>query len=492
MHHLGHHCIQPALKVLLPLLFHTLLCSTLYAQYAPGQNYFGTNNYIEYRAGNAPVIICVPHGGALQPAGIPDRNCPECVTVRDANTIELAKALQQSIQQTWGCEPHIVICHLHRRKLDANREIVEAAQGNPAAELAWNEYQNFIQSAKNTILDQQERGLLIDLHGHGHDIQRLELGYLLSGSQLRLSDAVLTAPGYTEQASIRNLVSTNPNGYNLPELLRGEYALGTLLAQGGYPSVPGDDDPAPDLGEDYFSGGYTTDVFGSVEEGALDAIQIECNFTGVRDNAANRQQFAEVLAGALETYLLQHYFQPDIPCAAVLAVSDISDFYAQCDENRIELIWKTTVESDVTAYAVESSRDGVIWMFSGSVVSKNDLQGGRYRFVTEDVSSRYFRLKTVGYDGSYRYSPVIKSNCESLPAFRIFPNPASSVVYWEGNHTGDFNVRLYSGTGLLVREIRPEEPNGPINLEGLPDGMYRIEIVGTPGILGNGRVVKIH
>ena len=32
--------------------------------YVPGQSYFGRNNYIEYVAGNAPVIYSAPHGGA--------------------------------------------------------------------------------------------------------------------------------------------------------------------------------------------------------------------------------------------------------------------------------------------------------------------------------------------------------------------------------------------------------------------------------------------
>lgn len=33
----------------------------------------------------------------------------------------------------------------------------------------------------------------MDMHGHGHSIQRLELGYLLSGDQVNLSDASLDA-----------------------------------------------------------------------------------------------------------------------------------------------------------------------------------------------------------------------------------------------------------------------------------------------------------
>ena len=41
--------------------------------YVAGQTYFGRNNYIEYRAGNMPLIVSAPHGGTLTPAELPDR-----------------------------------------------------------------------------------------------------------------------------------------------------------------------------------------------------------------------------------------------------------------------------------------------------------------------------------------------------------------------------------------------------------------------------------
>ena len=39
--------------------------------FIPGQSYFGQNNYVEYIAGNLPIIIGVPHGGTLTPANLP-------------------------------------------------------------------------------------------------------------------------------------------------------------------------------------------------------------------------------------------------------------------------------------------------------------------------------------------------------------------------------------------------------------------------------------
>ncbi|MCC7505889.1 MAG: hypothetical protein IT259_11335, partial [Saprospiraceae bacterium] len=172
-----------------------LLCGLLSAQtFTPGQTYFGVNNYVEYRAGNLPIIISAPHGGDMAPAAIPDRTCPNAVTVNDGNTQALCRQIDTAIQMRFGCYPHIVINRLARRKLDANRDLPEAACDNPLAEQAWFDYHEFIDSAKTAVTATYGRGIFIDLHGHAHTIQRLELGYLLSGAELRKPDDSLNLP----------------------------------------------------------------------------------------------------------------------------------------------------------------------------------------------------------------------------------------------------------------------------------------------------------
>ena len=103
----------------------------------------------------------------------------------DANTAELARTISENYFLEYGLYPHVIICLLHREKLDANREIEEAAESNPIAEQAWLEFHDFIEEAKPDVSEQLGSGLFIDLHEHGHDIDRLELGYVISGTQLR-------------------------------------------------------------------------------------------------------------------------------------------------------------------------------------------------------------------------------------------------------------------------------------------------------------------
>lgn len=296
-------------KPLFTFLYLVLCTIITYAQtFQAGSTYLGAQGYIEYRAGNLPIIITAPHGGRLEPASIPDRTCATCTTVMDANTMELAYQIDTALRQVFGCFPNIIINRLHRKKLDANREIVEAANGSADAEVAWQEWHQYIQAAKNDVVKRYGRGILIDLHGHGHTIQRLELGYLLNGSDFRLSDSIISTPQYRDLSSIKNLVLNNLNGFNAAQLIRGTFALGTLLAAKNFPAVPSQQDLAPNVGDDYFNGGYNTVRHGSRDSTKIDAIQIECNLTGVRNTYENRNRFATELANALKVYLAKHYF----------------------------------------------------------------------------------------------------------------------------------------------------------------------------------------
>jgi hypothetical protein len=278
--------------------------------YTPGTSYYGSNSYIEYIAGNLPVIFAAPHGGSLTPSSIPDRTASNCggsaTTVTDTNTQELARAIRTAFYNRTGKYPHVIINRLHRRKLDANRDLLEAACGNAAAATAWHDFHDFIGVAKNRVLTDYGRGWFTDVHGHGHEIQRLELGYRLSGSELRLSDATLDgSTTYENKSSFRTFSQLSPLSFSA--VLRGTTALGTLFATSGYPSVPSAQDPAPASGEPYFNGGYNTDVHGCNSGGNICGVQIEHHYTGVRDNADNRAAYAAALAEVYDVFLAQNF-----------------------------------------------------------------------------------------------------------------------------------------------------------------------------------------
>lgn len=271
--------------------------------YEPGQRYFGRRHYVEYIPGELPVILSSAHGGSLRPNEIRDRSYG--VLNNDLNSLELTIAMRQALIDLTGQAPHIILSHLHRSKLDANREIEEAAQGNPYAEQAWREFQDWIVTARSIVWGDFGRGLYFDIHGHGHDIQRLELGYLLTTAELNQADVNLNSLDAVARTSIRELGRTSPIPFS--QLLRGPTSLGGYFEAEEIPSVPSPVAPGPGDAP-YFRGGYNTRRHGSLDDSeVIDGVQIEHHYRGVRDSEENRAAYAAKAAVVIRTFMLEHY-----------------------------------------------------------------------------------------------------------------------------------------------------------------------------------------
>lgn len=264
-----------------------------------GEVRYGLENWTEVVVGDMPLVISVPHGGNVRPEGVPDRTCPDVTTVRDLNTIELARAISEEFLKTYGKRPYLVINHLARVKVDQNRDIQDATCGNPLMKQAWEDYHHFTDSAVSTAATRHGHAIFIDLHGHGHAVQRLELGYSLTGQELTQLFGGLNVEALGAKSSVANWLRMRSE-WTLRDVLTGDQAFGTLMAAGGFPSIPSRDDPYPYAGEAYFNGGYNTRYYTSASYPDVYGWQIECNNQGVRDNAGNRARFAQVFARVIE------------------------------------------------------------------------------------------------------------------------------------------------------------------------------------------------
>ena len=274
--------------------------------YQSGKAYFGREKYIEYYAGNLPIILSAPHGGQLTPDEISDRTYGTFVT--DLNTYELTKTIMDSMIVRFGGYPHVILCKLKRTKLDANRDSIEAAQENKYALRAWQEYHHYIEVAKKKITNDQGSGLFLDIHGHGinpdgfYDL-RTWLGYLISSEELDQSNGVLNTNSYQSKSSISAWVDSS--SYSFIEVLRGKVSFGSILDSLGYKSLPSINDLSPD-GMRYFSGGYNTARHGSRSGGVISSIQIELPKPGIRDNQSTWSSYSKALNSTIIEYYNIH------------------------------------------------------------------------------------------------------------------------------------------------------------------------------------------
>ena len=268
------------------LLLAFFLISTLCTQaqnWTAGKIYSDPENWTEFRVGNIPLIITVPHGGSIALDSIPDRSCPDAVTVRDNNTKELALEIETEFMKQYGVRPFIIICNLLRKKVDQNREIEMGTCGNSIMRKPWNAFHDYTDTAIALATKQFGGCLYIDLHGHGHPVQRLELGYLLKESEMQEFKTDNSVESSAKKSSLQNLIKNSNGKLDFKMLMIGTNAFGTMMANEGIPSVPSQQDIAPNADEKYFNGGYNTSRYTSSKYPNCFGWQIETNYKGVRD-----------------------------------------------------------------------------------------------------------------------------------------------------------------------------------------------------------------
>lgn len=238
----------------------------------------------------------------MKPDCIPDRAFG--VDFKDAGTQEIARLMIERFREKTGKYPFVVFNNLHRKKLDANREEFEATADDPVAGIAWNEYQAFIDSAAHRIRATAGKGLFIDLHGHNHPIEQIELGYRLEQSDLAMTDSCLNAKEVVERSSLKNLMTASPMSH--AEIVRGRTSFGALFDARSIPSTPSPSVPVPQSVQ-FFSGGYNTYRHTVENDSTLFGVQFELN-EKLR-KASEHEHTAALLVDVILEFLEKH------PCA---------------------------------------------------------------------------------------------------------------------------------------------------------------------------------
>ena len=265
--------------------------------YTPGEIVSDGQGYIEYRVGNTPVIITVPHDGTLTPSTMADRMGD---TERALNTRKVAEQFAVFFNaNSNGLFPHIIYNNVSRTKLDPDANLMDGAQGNSYANQSYGTYHSYLQTAIDSVEANFDAGILLNLVEHDNATQQFELGYLLSESDLNLSDEALNN-GYRTLSSISQLSSISAASF--AEVLRGYSSFGNYLFAASYNGssfqvVPTLDNPnAPADG--YSLGGYTLTTYSKDRSGEINAIEVATPYAGFRDNANAYRAVGVVLEDA--------------------------------------------------------------------------------------------------------------------------------------------------------------------------------------------------
>ncbi|UJR26265.1 hypothetical protein I4U23_007605 [Adineta vaga] len=275
--------------ILLLILFDLVLSDSYSTEYYT-YGYRKSSKMLRRHLANTNIIISSPHAGSEMPDDVPDRTIGGCqrnssqictfhyndtctdgircsiTTVQDFGSFDrFAEWIVEELYETYDIIPFVIIGNWNRKKIDFNRDKMEATFQHPKAIKAYNGYHNYIEKAIRRINKNfNGKGLLLDVHQHAQGNYTM-VGIRLSADQLNRNNLSFT--------SIESLIKDScPDDRN--ECIRGSKAFGTILESNGlgisYPSL---NNPKPN-NKTFYKGGYITNYYSS----KINVIQTELSF----------------------------------------------------------------------------------------------------------------------------------------------------------------------------------------------------------------------
>lgn len=215
-------------------------------------SYFPSNKkYLTFSIGETNIILSAPHGGGIRPVGSVER------TYGNRSKDIYTRRLIQRIIELSKKRPYYIYADIHRSIVDLNRNIEEAAQGNPLAEDIWGVWNATLGQYTNSVEKLYRRGLYIDIHSH--DLNSMfELGY-----GLKVRDYINIKNGLETDAK-STMYSKN---FDQKELLFGDHSFEHNLEFYEYKVL------TPISDDKYLNGGWN---IRRNHGSAIQALQIEC------------------------------------------------------------------------------------------------------------------------------------------------------------------------------------------------------------------------
>jgi Secretion system C-terminal sorting domain len=178
-----------------------------------------------------------------------------------------------------------------------------------------------------------------------------------------------------------------------------------------------------------------------------------------------------------------HYLRINVgPSGGVLPVT-LNEFDAKA-ENCVSVIkWKTSNETNLSKFEIETSSDGLVFLVAGTVKPSASSSIGQYQFSwNQPTGKAYYRLKMIDNDGSVSYSKIIPitSDCNDKKKFvQLYPNPVNTTQLLKVNITGyDKAIRgdLYSATGQFIKSFILVNGGNNLSVENLSQGFYTLKV----------------
>ena len=160
----------------------------------------------------------------------------------------------------------------------------------------------------------------------------------------------------------------------------------------------------------------------------------------------------------------------------------------------VDLRWDVSAEVNVREYQVERSSTGSDFTTVGTIAAKGK---SIYSFSNDNVPSTtlYYRIKSLDYDGKSKYSGILRltGNNSFSNELRLYPVPATNEITAQHRRiSGNAKLLVTGADGQIIRTIIPVPgaSHTPINIAGLPSGVYFIRIDDGKGDIQSAKFIK--
>ncbi|MDW3648840.1 MAG: glycoside hydrolase family 9 protein [Bacteroidia bacterium] len=150
-------------------------------------------------------------------------------------------------------------------------------------------------------------------------------------------------------------------------------------------------------------------------------------------------------------HLLSQYVEQS---SSTLAV-EYESFVAYERNAKVELRWKTTVETGSDFFQIERSIDGQMFERVGRVLAKGSNETYSFTDQSPPEGKLYYRLKEIEVDGNYSYSEVRTVFINASFGLKADPNPIRNFINIEVKipNNASFSLELLDMQGRLIRKI---------------------------------------
>jgi hypothetical protein len=165
-------------------------------------------------------------------------------------------------------------------------------------------------------------------------------------------------------------------------------------------------------------------------------------------------------------------------------------FRAQPDNNRVDLQWATSTESNNSYFTIEKSKDGVSFDSLQKIATEapNGNSSVELNYNTQDPNPyagiSYYRLKQTDLDGKQQYSAIVSVDFIKRQSLSIYPNPTRGSIYVTGVDPSETSLKAewFDLSGKLLLQGTVSAQGGAAMLTtNFNNGVYLLRLISSDG-----------